>query len=215
MIKLNIVEIFSGSGTVAKVFEEAGHNVFTIDIRKRKGVCEPSLRKDVLLLNREDIPFKEVHVVWAGVPCDVWSYASSGAFHWKDGKPNTAKCELHLKLLEKTFSLIEDLCPGYFFIENPRGRMRYHKSMIDFLIKNGGMTKVLTLSSYGFPTTKPTNIFTNALDWKPKPLAPFGRGAKVPGIFDNLTKSQRQKTPCALAEEILYYIEEKITRGIF
>ena len=210
---MNVVELFCGSSTFSNYFKERGHNVFSVDIRKRKGVCEPDLRKDVLDLKIEDIPFDRVDVLWASIPCDVWSYAS-GDFHWnEDGTPKTDKCKLHIKLLEYSLQFIELLSPGYFFIENPRGKMRFNKCMLDFLKRNGGVEKTITLSSYGFSTTKPTNIFTNALDWKNKELDSFGRGAKVPGTFSNLTKCQRQKTPRALVEEIYFYLESKAHVG--
>ena len=207
--KLNVVELFCGSGTFSNVFKSAGHNTFKIDIRKRKGVCEPDLRKDVLVLDTFEIPFDHVDVVWASPPCDVWSYAG-GSFHWNsDGTPKTEKCRTHIGIMKKCLAVIEELSPGYFFIENPRGRLRHDKCMVDFLNKNDAVTKTLTLSSYGFQTTKPTNVFTNAIDWIPKELDKFGRGAKVPGTFDNLTKCQRQKTPRPLAEEILDFVERK------
>jgi len=209
MVKLNVVELFSGSGTISKEFEKAGHNVFSIDIRKRKGICEPSLKKDVMHLKKSDIPFKKIDVIWASPPCDVFSLAG-GSFHWnKDGTPKTEKAKDHIKILKKCLAIITNLTPGYFFIENPRGKMRYQKIMIDFLIKNNGIIKELTYSSYGSPIIKPTNIFTNALNYTPKPLGAFGRGAKNKINFNNLTKTQRQKVPGALAKEIVNYCESE------
>ena len=35
---MNVIELFSGSGTLSNEFKKAGHNVFSIDIRRRKGV---------------------------------------------------------------------------------------------------------------------------------------------------------------------------------
>lgn len=209
MKKLNIVELFSGSGTISKEFEDSGHNVFSIYIRKRKGVCEPSLQKSIMHLNVSDIPFDNVDVVWASPPCDVFSVAA-GSFHWnKDKTPKTEKARDHIEILKKCLAIIKSLSPGYYFIENPRGKMRYQKCMIDFLIKSSGMIKELTYSSYGHPTTKPTNIFTNALNYQPKELDSFGRGAKnkVQCTFDNMTKCQRQKVPGTLAREIREFVE--------
>lgn len=207
---LNVVELFSGSGTISKEFERAGHNVFSVDIRKRKGVCEPHLRKDVMHLTPEDIPFDQIDVVWASPPCDVFSYAG-GSFHWDElGNPKTQKCHEHISILKTTLQFIEKISPGVFFIENPRGRMRYHKNMIDFLVRNNGMIKELTFSSYGAPIKKPTNIFTNAYDYSPKELDSYGRGAKNQAIFDNLTKCQRQKVPGPLAKEIVQFCEVKL-----
>ena len=55
------------------------------------------------------------------------------------------------------------------------------------------MIKELTYSSYGFPTTKPINLFTNALDFKTKQLDSFGEGAKNKKSKGSLGQSNKQK----------------------
>ncbi len=203
----NFVELFCGYGIISSSFLQAGFNVFSVDIRKRKGVCEPTLRKNILQLSPRDIPFKKIHVLWVGLPCDVWSYAS-GNFHWNsDGSPKTEKCLEHIAILKKTLDLIEYLKPDIFFIENPRGRLRNYPLMLDFLEKMHAVIKVLTLSSYGFPGTKPTNLFTNARDFSPKELDSFGRGAKRDFKMDNISVCQKSKTPYLLADEIVKYVQ--------
>ena len=201
----NVVELFCGYGVVTNSFSAAGFNVFSVDIRKRKGICEPTLRKDVLQLSTRDIPFKKVHVLWASLPCDVWSYAS-GSFHWnKDGTPKTEKCMEHIQILKKTLELIEQIGPDCFFIENPRGRLRHYPLMLDFLEKTHAVIKELTLSSYGFPATKPTNIFTNVKYISFKELDRFGRGAKTDFKMDNISVAQKSKTTRPKAEDIVKY----------
>ncbi len=207
---MNFVELFSGSGTMTREFQRAGHNTFSVDIRKRKGKCEPHLRKDILDMVRSDIPFNHIDVLWLSLPCDIWSYAA-GSVHWnKEGLPRTEKCMAHIHILEKSLAVIQECSPGLFFIENPRGRLRHYPRLLDFLAKHEALIKVLTLSSYGFHTTKPTNLFTNAKDYTPKELDRFGRGAKVKRNFSNMTKCQRQKLLSSLAIEIREYCEEHI-----
>ncbi len=209
MKKINIVELFCGSGILTQTFKDKGHATFTVDIRKRKGICEPDLRKNIQLITLQDIPFEKCHVLWASPPCDVWSYASNN-FHWDEwGYPKTMKCLESIKLIKKCLELIEQISPDYFFIENPRGRLRYFPPLLEFLRLNGGVINSLTLSRYGFNTTKPTNIFTNAIDWQPLPMDDYGRGAKVLAKLDNMTRCSRQKLPRPLAEEILQYCENK------
>jgi len=206
----NFVELFCGYGIVTSSFFRAGFNVFSTDIRKRRGICEPTIRKDILQLTREDIPFKKVHVLWASLPCDVWSYAA-GNFHWNnDGTPKTEKCLKHIKILKKTLDLIEEIRPDIFFIENPRGKLRYYPLMLEFLKKTHAVIKEITLSSYGFPGTKPTNIFTNAINIQFKELDRFGRGAKIDFKLDNISICQKSKTPLPLVEDIVKYV-----RGIY
>ncbi len=211
---MNVIELFSGTGIISQAFKNKGHATFTIDNRRRKGVCEPDLKKDVLDLKRKDIPFKKCHVVWASPPCDVWSYAAVST-HWKENTPQTKKCLEHILLLKSALQFIQELRPGLFFIENPRGKMRYSPIMIDFLIKSQGLIKEFTMSSYGNYSKKPTNLFTNAYDFQLKHLDSFGRGAKNNSgvVFNNLTKCQRQKLPGTFAKDIVKYCEKKIPRG--
>ncbi len=214
---MNVVELFSGSGVISKEFKSAAHKTFSIDIRKRRGICEPDLRKSILQVRLSDIPFKKVHVVWASPPCDVFSKASKH-FHWdKDGNPKTKKCLEHREILKKSLVLIQKINPDIFFIENPDGEMKYERELVRFLIRNNAMTKKLNYSDYGFPTLKPTNLFTNALDYKPKSIrGSFKKSVRdsskknIPGNFDNLTKCQRQKVPGLLAKEIRIYCEKKL-----
>lgn len=209
---MNIIELFSGSGTISKEFASAGHNVFSIDIRRRKGICEPDLRKNILHVRLKDIPFKKVHVIWASPPCDVFSKAGAN-FHWnKDGTPKTEKCLEHIKILKKCLVLIEKISPDYFFIENPDGKMKYQRGMVNFLIRNHGKIIKLNYRDYGFGTLKPTTIFTNALNYFGKSVRDTSKEKNV-AVFDNLTKCQKQAIPDELAKEIREYCE--INRGRF
>lgn len=204
-MKLNSVELFCGYGSITDEFKNVGFSTFKTDIRKRKGVCEPDLRIDIMQLKRSDIPFDRVSVLWASPPCDVWSYASGG-FHWnKDGTPKTKKCLGHIEILKKTLAVIEEVNPEIWFIENPRGRLRSYAPFLEWLERMRGTTKVLTYSSYGFPTAKPTNIFTNT-DIEFKELGRFGRGARSNFKLDNISKGQKQKIPRSLAKDIAKYI---------
>lgn len=88
-------------------------------------------------------------------------------------------------------------------IENPRGKMRYYKKMTDFLIRNNGMVKQVMYADYGFPTQKPTNIFTNFHGLRLTNLSKYGRGAKSPiGNLNNMSVVARQTIPGLLAKSI-------------
>ncbi len=205
---MKAIELFCGYGIISRSLKEAGFEVWKTDIRKRKGVCEPDLKKNILQLSARDIPFKKVHILWASPPCDVWSYAS-GNFHWDSkGNPKTKKCLEHIEILKKTLELIEELRPDIFFIENPRGRLRHFPLFVEWLKKHHAVEKTITMSSYGFPTTKPTNIFTNLKYIEFKEMDRFGRGAKVNVKMDNIAKGQKQKIPRALADEIAKYVRD-------
>lgn len=210
---MNFIELFCGYGIVTDSFKKANFQTWKTDIRKRKGVCEPDLKKNILQLTLNDIPFEKVHVLWASLPCDVWSYASGG-FHWnKDRTPKTEKCLEHIKILNKTLQLIDEISPGIFFIENPRGRLRHYPSFVTWLKKHHAVCKTLTYSSYGFPATKPTNIFTNATNIQFKDLDRFGRGAKTNFKLDNISVCQKQKIPQAVSKEIVKYVRDFFSKN--
>lgn len=219
---MNFIELFCGYGVVTESFKKRGFTTWKTDIRKRKGVCEPDLRADITNLTARDIlqktGFKKVHVLWASPPCQVWSYAGAD-FHWtKEGLPKTQKSLEHIKVLEKTLELIDELSPEIFFIENPRGRLRNYAPFLQWLGKHHAIKKTLTYGSYGFPAPKPTNIFTNAIDIQFREQVRFGRGAKSNFNLDNISVGQKQKIPLALADEIANYVREffaKKNRAVF
>lgn len=206
-LDLNFIELFCGSGTLTKTFNSAGWQTFSVDMRRRRGICEPTLKADVTKLSKASFPFDKINVVWASIPCTAFSYAAGNwYYHKKQPNPEALK---FIKLLNKSLGLIRDLCPDVYFIENPRGQLRYEKSIHDFLVDTGGMIKNTSLGAYGFPTTKPTDIFTNALDLNLRRSLPFGRGAKCAQVFSNMTVVKRQATPQDLANEILQYCNQK------
>ncbi len=205
----NVVELFCGSAVVTKAFVRAGHFCFSVDVRRRKGVCMPDLQCDVMDLRRDMIPFRRVDVVWASPPCDVWSYASRN-LHWsKDGVPKSEKCRAHIGLLMKCLALIDGMSPQYFFIENPRGRLRKFVPFMRWLEGRRGVVKELLYGDYGSGVLKPTNIFTNAVSIEFRRMSGYGRGAKnrEGAVFSNLTKHQRGKVPWGLAADVVRFCE--------
>jgi len=213
--KLNVIELFSGKGTISNAFRNSGHNTLSIDCRFRKGTCEPVLKADIFDLEFSDIfnAFQNkypgdssIDIVWASVPCQIWSHAA-GNTHFRNNLINSSGAEQSIKLLNKTLSLISEINPVLYFIENPRGHLRYWKSLIDWLVLNNGMIKQTSWGSYGFPTPKPTNIFTNAHSFKLRSMAPFGRGAKSNSYFNKMTVVQRQTIPQAFSQELVSHCE--------
>lgn len=203
-------ELFAGSCSLSNALKSKGVQCTSIDIRKRKGVCEPDLRLDIQKVSSSLLmgiyPNLKVNFMWLGLPCDIWSYASGGFHLDAEFKPKTQKAFEHIQLLNKCQALINEINPVIFFIENPRGKLRHYPPFIEWLKNNQAFELQLTMSSYGFPTTKPTSIFTNASGLKFKELDSFGRGAKCLSKFENLTTCQRQKYPVQFVDFITDFI---------
>ncbi len=203
------IDVFSGSGSFSKVAHSFGYEVISIDNRRRKGVCEPTIKADILKVGSSFFKSMKPKIMWFGLPCDIWSNANGGFHLTKNYEPRTEKARRHLQIFEKSTSMIKETMPDFFFIENPRGKLKNYPGLLKFMEETDSVIKECTLSSYGFPTTKPTIIITNFKSLKLKELDDFGRGAKnkVPGTFNNLTKVQRQKTPEKLIRHILKQID--------
>ena len=204
---MKILELFAGSRSIGKAAEELGHEVFSTDIHPFEGI---DLVKDVLEIEPNDIPFIP-DMIWASPPCTGFSVAAIG-HHWTGGKgayiPKTNTARLGIQLVEKTFELINfysdmNSCMEWF-VENPRGLLRkmpitdrYHRHTV-------------TYCQYGDNRMKPTDIWTNSLEWTPKPMCKNGATCHVAAPRGSRTGTQglkgnyeRSKIPHELCLEVV------------
>lgn len=202
---MNTLELFAGSRSFSKVAEQLGHRVYTSDnqdFEKIDQVC------DIFDFDVNKLPYAP-DVVWTSPPCTSFSVASIG-HHWnKDNTPKTEKAELGVAIVKKTIEIIEQLRPKYWFIENPRGKLRKLDFMQDF------QRKTVTYCSYGDMRMKPTDIWTN-FDFATRPMCfngnkdchhePAPRGSKTgtQGLKGDYLRSQ---IPPALFEDIFKNME--------
>jgi len=209
---MNTLELFAGSRSFSKVAEQLGHRVYTSDnqdFEKIDQVC------DIFDFDVSKLPYAP-DVVWTSPPCTSFSVASIG-HHWnKDHTPKTEKAELGVAIVKKTIEIIEQLRPKYWFIENPRGKLRKLDFMQDFL------RKTVTYCSYGDMRMKPTDIWTN-YDFTTRPMCfngnkdchhePAPRGSKTgtQGLKGDYLRSQ---IPPALFEDIFKEIENESIKSI-
>lgn len=215
-MKINI-ELFCGSAGFTKTSRTLGIECISFDSRRRTGTCEPCIRVDINKISLDFFKNFDVFILWAGLPCDIWSYASGGFHLDKNFKPKTEKAKEHLKLFFKTIEIIKICSPDFYFIENPRGKLRAFPAVLEMKKSVELFIHETSLDNYGFPTIKPTNIFTNFQDLKLKSVSRFGRGNKnkVAGTFDKLTKSQRQKTPDKLYKSIISQCLNKVPGTLY
>lgn len=200
---MRTIELFCGTKSFSKVMAARGHDTFTVDI-------EPSFRPDLVAdLTRQDVVAPYVpDIIWASPPCTTFSVASIGT-HWTGGKrayvPRTERAKDAIQLIRNTVSLV---CggPGWWFIENPRGVLR-KLGLIP------GRRVTVTYCQYGDTRMKPTDIWTNADWWHPRPVCRNGdpcherapRGAKT-GTQGLGGAVERGRIPPALFEEILSHL---------
>ncbi|QDP47748.1 MAG: putative DNA (cytosine-5)-methyltransferase [Prokaryotic dsDNA virus sp.] len=213
---MNVLELFAGSRSFSKVADSFGYKTFTSDIKPFDKIDYVT---DILKFDCAKVPFKP-DCIWSSPPCTFFSVASIGK-HWnKDHTPKTKEAILGCKIVIKTLEIIDYFQPDYFFIENPRGKLR----KLSFMQKLPRTT--VTYCSYGDKRMKPTDIWTNYLlsndlfgdnklqGWLPKPVcnnrqkdnichhekAPRGSKTGTQGLKDNY---ERSKVPYELCLEIL------------
>jgi len=166
---MNTIELFSGSKSFSNVRKSFGDSIFTVDYIDK---FHNDLTIDMLKLESKDLP-KKTTVIWASPPCTTFSVASLG-YHWTGGKgayiPKSEACKVGLEILEKTIKIISEKKPKYWYIENPRGVMC---KVIGAIFKKYNLNYVehtIWYCKYGDTRAKPTNIWTNNLNWTPRPV---------------------------------------------
>mgnify|MGYP001094430532 FL=1 len=157
---MKVLELFAGTRSIGKAFEQRGHEVFSVEWSKDFENID--LYEDISKVTAEDILklFGKPDVIWASPDCATFSIAAIS--HHRKKNPETGSLEpvsAYAKFCDKVdkhvLELIEQLQPKYYFIENPRGGMRKMEWM-----KNLPRYTV-TYCQYGDNRMKPTDIWTN------------------------------------------------------
>lgn len=198
---MKVLDLFSGTQSIAKTFRNRGHETFTIELDKNHKNID--WYEDIMKINAEDIVkrFGYPDVIWASPPCEKFSVAAIGR-NWIKGtnEPKNEESKQALKLLEHTIELIKDLNPKFYFIENPRGKMRKMDCMQDL------PRYTVTYCQYGDFRMKPTDIWTNHPNPNFKPMckngdpchesAPRGSRGGTQGLKNAIERSRIPKQLC-------------------
>lgn len=200
---MKVLELFAGSRSIGKAAEILGYKVFSSDLINFENI---DYITSILDFDINKLPFQP-DIIWASPPCTAFSVAAIGKNWTKDGDNYIAKnprADFGLELVKKTIQIIEALKPTYFFIENPRGMLRKMPIMAN-LNRQG-----VTYCQYGDTRMKPTDIWTNSLNWIPRPMCKNGDDCHIAAPRGSSTGTQglkgayeRSKIPEDLCLEIL------------
>ena len=217
---MKVLELFAGTRSISKAFEARGHQAYTVEWDQN--FQNISLYADIGTLSCDDIlklcggvP----DVIWASPDCTTYSIAGISHHRKKNDLLNTLEpISDYAKFCDDVnrhvLSLIHDLKPGLWFIENPRGGMR----KMDFM---AGLPRyTVTYCQYGDTRMKPTDIWTNHPDPKFKPMCHNGdpchesapRGSRT-GTQGLATKRERAEIPPMLCSHIVDISEEYFNKG--
>lgn len=209
---MKVLELFAGTRSIGKAFEEYGHEVFSVEWdKKHKNI---DWYTDIGVISALDIVerFGVPDVIWASPDCTSYSIAAISHHRTKEDSGNLAPKSNYAKssdrINENVLKLIIDLQPKYYFIENPRGGMR----KMDFMKKLNRYT--VWYCQYGDTRAKPTDIWTNHPNPKFKPVckngnkdchhesAPRGSKTGTQGLKNSLERSRIPKELCTHIAEI-------------
>lgn len=213
--KMKVLELFAGTRSIGKAFEERGHEVYSIDWDEDFENID--WNTDISKITAQDIieRFGVPDVIWASPDCTTYSIAAI-SHHRKrnaetgnlDGVSDYAKkCDITNK---HVLDLIDELNPKYWFIENPRGGLRKMSFM------QGLPRHTVTYCQYGDRRMKPTDIWTNHPNPRFKPPCKNGdpcherapRGART-GTQGIKGSKDRSKIPEKLCRHIVDICENE------
>lgn len=198
---METIELFCGTKSFSKVAKRYGLGTFTVDVEPN---FTPDLVADVWKLKASDLPARPF-ILWASPPCQVFSVLAIHKYWNKDGTPKHPRVFEAQKLVRRTLALIRAVAPQWWFIENPRGKLRAMPFM------QGFARHTVTYCQYGDRRQKPTDIWTNAHWWAPRPMCSPGApchdaapsGTKTGGTMALRSPMERSRIPPELFEEIL------------
>ena len=208
-ITLKILELFAGTRSIGKAFENRGHEVFSVDWDKN--LPGMHLYTDISNLTAEYIieHFGRPDVIWASPDCTTFSIAAISHHRHKNPEtgflePVSEYAEFCDRLDQHVMQLIEELSPMFWFVENPRGGMRKTAWM------QGLPRYTVTYCQYGDNRMKPTDIWTNHPDPQFKPMCKNGdachekapRGSRT-GTQGLKGAKERSRIPQALCNHIV------------
>ena len=151
---MRLLELFSGTQSVGRAFQELGWEVVSLDI-----LPGATIQADILDWDYKAYPPGYFHCVHASPPCTEYSRAKT---------TGVRNLELADRILQRTLDVITYFDAPVFILENPyTGMMKDRPCM--FLMQR--YLKVVTYCSYGTLFKKSTAIWSS-LDhhWSPRPV---------------------------------------------
>ena len=160
---MNLLELFSGTGSIGRVANMKGFDVISLDLKNADINC------NILDWGYKIYPVGYFDFIHASPPCTEYSRAKTV------GVRNIDEANA---IVMKTIEIIEYFNPRIWFFENPQtGLLKIQPFII------GKPFKDVDYCKYGFNYRKRTRLWNNLDEWEPRALCK--------GDCENMIEKQR------------------------
>ena len=203
---MRVLELLSGTGSLAKVARARGHEVVTLDLcpRHHPTICTDLLEWDPSTM----FPPDHFNFIHASCPCEQYSRART------TGGPRNL--ELADSLVKRTLEILEYFHSALWTVENPAGSLLWKRAVARPLLEQIAKT---SYCRYGYPYRKNTWFANNfKLELRPRCDGTCGQmvgrkhrqhaqhgGGGAENVYHSL--DQLHSIPPALCADILVAVE--------
>ena len=139
---MRVLDLFSGTGSVARVFRRHGHDVTTLDRD-----LEADVKTDIMNWDYRQFSPGAFDFVWASAPCQEYSRAKTM------GARRLAEAN---QIVQRTLEIIACLNPPAWILENPQTGLLKQQAFMDPLPYVD-----VDYCKYGMPYRKRTRLWSN------------------------------------------------------
>lgn len=171
---IKVLDLCSGLNGWTAAWRKRGHRCVGVEIEAK---FRPEIQMDVRHLAKAPETFLDIivergwrpDVILASPDCTPFSIASVST-HWdkvaeEEYKPKSEEAVYGLELLDGCLSVIHQLQPDWWWLENPRGMMRKMPQMRAY------RRSTITYCSYGETRQKATDLWGRWPEtWSPRPM---------------------------------------------
>lgn len=219
------LELFCGTKSVGKIFENVGYDVISLDYNPKFNATHV---EDFLTWNYKQYNPHYFDVIWASPDCRTWSLASGGKYRTKNNiyglnndyqEQATQANNMILKLIE----IIKYFKCKAWFIENPKALLVHYPPLKEFVEEQNANVGLVYYGNYNdWGCFKPTYIWSNLPLWiETKPVLSAdkyyikhhnynGRDKKYYIAFWNKNAEERSKIPPDLINRLRLLIPDEV-----
>jgi len=162
---MNVLELFSGTGSVGKCCKELGWNVISVDL-----LLPADHQVDIMNFDYKQYPKDHFDIIWASPPCTSYSKLQDSWIGRKRNNKIFTKEDIDDimkesdKLVSKTLEIINYFNASLWFMENPQTGKLKNRDVVRGLPYYD--VDYCMYSDWGYK--KRTRIWTNKKEWNNK-----------------------------------------------